>query len=79
MKQVVKINAGGLRVGEDHQCAKLTDHEVDQIRDFHESGIGYRRLAKMFEVSRSLIRYIVRCERRAQVVTGFRTVHLPDE
>lgn len=80
MKRVHNLNAGGLRVGESHQRAKLTDREVDQIRELHESGeLGYRKLATMFEVSRGTIRDIVKCKRRAQVVVGHREVCLPDE
>lgn len=79
MKRVISVNANGQRVGESHQRAKLTDHEVDQIRELHESGeYGYRKLARMFEVSRSLVRYIVKCRCRAQIVAGFREVQLPD-
>lgn len=33
MQRVVRINASGLRIGEDHQNAKLTDQEVDTVRD----------------------------------------------
>lgn len=72
--QRVAINEAGLRIGEDHQNAKLTNAEVDQIRALNESGIGYRRLAAMFEVSRSTIAMIVRCERRAQSPADYRTI-----
>ena len=78
MRLTVTINANGLRVGEDHQNAKLTDAEVDRIRELHEAGNGYRRLAKMFEVSKTTIRLIVKCERRAQCAIGYREVHVPD-
>lgn len=74
--QRVAINEAGLRIGEDHQNAKLTNAEVDQIRALNESGVGYRRLAAMFEVSRSAIAMIVRCERRAESATGFRTINV---
>lgn len=33
MQKLIGVNAGGLRVGEDHHNAKLTNHEVDLIRD----------------------------------------------
>lgn len=72
--QRVAINEAGLRIGEDHQNAKLTNAEVDQIRALNESGIGHRRLAAMFEVSRSTIAMIVRYERRAQSPAGYRTI-----
>lgn len=34
MKRSVGINAIGRRVGESHHNAKLTDHDVDLIREF---------------------------------------------
>ncbi len=102
MKRFFAINANGLRVGEDHPRAKLTDHDVDLIRDALDErdafvavlvGLGYRRLvirralswlemdvrgiARRFEVSRSLIQDIYVGRRRAQTVTGHRSVRLP--
>lgn len=63
----VGVNEKGLRVGEDHQRAKLTDHDVELMRQLHEEdGIGYKRLAKMFDVSREQARAICRYQARAQ-------------
>lgn len=43
----------------------LTDHEVEMLRVLHErDGIGYRRLAAMFEVSRDTVRSICLYRRR---------------
>jgi hypothetical protein len=59
------------RVGEGHQHAKLTDAQVDQIRDEYEDGvegrgprIGYRALAKKWNVPKRTIRDIVNYNRR---------------
>lgn len=71
----VACNEAGLRVGEDHQNAKLTNSEVDMIRELHGSGeYSYRRLAKMFEVSKSAICGIVKCKRRATPPAKFKTI-----
>ena len=52
MKRVISLNAAGLRVGESHQRAKLTDAEVDQIRNLLDErdrfvellrGVGFGR------------------------------------
>lgn len=52
-------NAKNLRRGENHPEAKLTDHEVELIRQFHEDeGYGYKRLAKKFETPIRTIRDI---------------------
>ena len=64
MVKVVTVNGQGKRVGESHPKAELTDHEVELMREIHEEGYGYRRLAKMFEVGKTTVRQIVRYETR---------------
>ena len=44
--------------GEKHYKADLTDHEVELVRQLHDEGWGYRRLAKKFEIHRSTIQKI---------------------
>lgn len=71
----VAVAANGRRVGESHPRARLTDHEVDLIRelaperDEHgrlvKPGLSYRTLAQKFEVCKSVIQKIVNCDRRA--------------
>lgn len=78
MRKRIGINERGLRIGEDHQNAKLTDAEVELIRELHREGLSYKTLAGKFEVSKSLIRYIVQFKRRGQVASDWRTVHIPD-
>jgi transposase len=78
MRKQIGINERGLRVGEDHQNAKLTDAEVDMIRELHREGLSYKALAVKFEVSKSLVRYIVQFKRRGQVASSWRTVHVQD-
>lgn len=75
-KVTIAVNANGLRIGEDHQNAKLTDAEVDHIRKLNESGVGYKRLARMFEVSRSSIAMICRYERRVETPASYRTIRV---
>ena len=59
------VSEYGQYVGRDHHRAKLTDEQVDEIRDLHESGeYGYARLAKKYGVHKSTIRGICRYEER---------------
>lgn len=74
MRITVGINEFGQRVGQDHHRAKLTDNEVNIIRDMHDQGIGYKRLAKTFEVSVALIRDIVKCRIRAQYPVRYKVI-----
>lgn len=75
-KRVVRINEAGLRIGEDHHNAKLTDAEVEMLLQLRYEGWGYRRLAAKFEVARNLVVLICRGKRRAQTCAGHRVVHV---
>jgi hypothetical protein len=77
MKRLVGVNDAGLRVGEDHQRAKLTDEEVERMRTLHEKEhIGYGRLARMFELSKRTVAKICRYEMRNQSATRYRTIRV---
>lgn len=78
MQKTVKVNANGLRVGEDHPRAKLTDREVDRMRELHEEGVTITELSRMFEMSKGSVHDIVNCRRRAETVVGERVVRVPD-
>ena len=74
MQKTVAVNDAGLRIGEDHPNAKLTDAEVERIRSLHEDGMSYEALAEKFEVSKWAIGRICRYERRGQFVVDFKAV-----
>lgn len=76
-KKYVKISENGKRIGEDHHRAKLTDAEVDKIRELYETGLfSYRKLAREFGTNRSTIQMICRYERRNTHVAGHKMVHI---
>lgn len=77
MQKIVVVNSAGLRIGEDHPNAKLTDVEVEHVRTLHENGMAYALLAEKFEVSKWTIGRICRYERRAQTPAGVKRVHIP--
>ena len=64
MSKKLQVTEKGARAGETHHLAKLSDADVDAIRDQHEMGFGYRRLARIFSTPKSTIRDIVKCRRR---------------
>ena len=73
---IIRLNAQGLRIGEDHPNAVLTDHEVELIRVMHEEeGFGYGRLAAIFGVSKTCIQGVCIYRRRAQTVEKWKEVH----
>lgn len=77
MKRIVRVNESGYRVGEDHQSARITDHEVELIRSLHESGgMSYAEIAGKFDIGKSTVADICRYRRRGQVAVSFRTIRI---
>lgn len=72
--RLVAINEYGLRIGQYHHNAKLSDVDVDLVRSLHEQGATYRELEARFRVTRWAIGRICRYERRAQSPAGFKRV-----
>ena len=68
------------RCGETHPRARLTDHDVDLIRELREEHkLTYEALAEKFECSKSTIRDICRYRRRWQRPDRWKKVALTDE
>ena len=86
-KKVVKVgvNELGMRVGESHQRAKLTDHEIDLIHQLLDdaeadkaAGRKYLRdyeIAEKFEISKSHLHNIRHDKERSQVPVKFKVLH----
>ena len=72
MTKDIQLNARGRRINESHPRAKLTDHEVALIRELYDEGLGYKAIAKKFEVSRRQVQFIVTGRRRSQLPTRLR-------
>lgn len=73
----IKVNDLGRRIGDTHHRAKLSDADVDLMRDLHEDhGLGYDRLAKRFGVHRMTVRDIVTYRCRASFVADVRIVRI---
>ncbi|MEQ0776168.1 hypothetical protein ABLT15_28070 [Paraburkholderia tropica] len=75
-KRIVGVNERGLRVGQDHQRAKLSDAAVELIRALAEEGMPHRQIAAKFEVSVRTIDYICSYGRRAQTAVRYRAVEV---
>jgi hypothetical protein len=72
---MVAINERGLRIGATHHNARVPDEIVNQLRDLHEDhGIGYRRLAKMFNLKRAFVQKVCKYRIRAQVAAAWKRV-----
>lgn len=58
MVKASSLKLKGLRRGELHPKADLSDHEVELVRMMHEGGMGYKKLAEKFDTPSSTIRDI---------------------
>ena len=76
--KLVGISESGCRVGETHHRARLTDHDVDLIRELREHGLTYQEIADKFECGRSTVRDIIKCRRRWQRPDRWKKVNLVD-
>jgi len=74
MSKLIGVNEKGLRVGEDHPKAKLTNRDVELIRRLHEEGLSYRTIAEKFEVSKMLVCYICTYRRRVSNAVEFKSI-----
>lgn len=72
MKKMIGVNERGLRVGQDHQRAKLSDAAVELIRRLHEEGMSYRVIAIKFDIAKSTVQDICTYRRRAQRAVKWR-------
>lgn len=51
--------------GESHPHAKLSDHEVEMVRQLREGGMSWSLLSDKFEISQRALRDICSYRRRA--------------
>ncbi|WP_416143472.1 helix-turn-helix domain-containing protein [Oxalobacter formigenes] len=55
-----------MKNGQLHHRAKLTDHDVELIRQLRETGMPYRIIAQKFDVTYGTVGRLCRFERRVK-------------
>ena len=60
MNQHVKRNELGYRIGDNHHRSRLTDHEVELLRQLGADGMKVKELAKKFDISKGQASKILR-------------------
>lgn len=76
-KVYIAVDENGLRIGETHHRARLTDQEVDQIRDLREiEKWSLDRLAVKFNCPKATIQSICEYRRRASTIAGWKVLLL---
>lgn len=77
--KLIAMNELGKRIGENHHNAKLSDEQIERIRDLHEDhNLSYGQLAAMYQVSKSMIAGICQYRRRAQTPFGWKKLNVED-
>lgn len=79
-KVFIAVDENGLRIGETHPNAKLTDAQVDEMRDLRElKGWTYDQLAERFGVPYITVQKICTYERRASTIARWKVLllHFP--
>ena len=74
-RKLLELNAHGLRIGENHPRALISDHDVELIRELAEGGMRYAEIAAKFEISKVTVGRICRYERRGQTVEKFKCTY----
>lgn len=62
----VPVNSEGRRINMGHPKARFSDADIEVIQQMHETGLGYRRIARAFKTSPSSIQSILTCRTRSQ-------------
>lgn len=73
--KVLVSNSHGDRVGQYNLKAVLTDVEVELVRQLHEDGMPYSKIAEKFGVSKSCVQHICTFRRRNTYATGEKVVN----
>lgn len=68
----IAVNERGLRIGESHPGAVLSNHEVDLLLELRDEGFSYSWLATKFEVSKGTVAKICTGQRRCQHPVAWR-------
>jgi hypothetical protein len=79
LTRTVGVNEIGRQIGQYRFGAKLTDHEVSLLLGMHTEGLGYKRLAKKFEISIRSVRDMVSLRRRGQTAANWKRVMVGEQ
>lgn len=78
--RLAAVNERGYRIGETHFNAKLTDDDIELIRQLRAEGLSYAVIARKFDdigLSKTMAHDICTYKRRAHSVAGHRRAALP--
>ena len=70
MEKSVTLNEDGRRIGESHPRAKLSDNDVDDIRDMFDRGVSTHQIAARFQLHERYVRKLCDFKARNQVMVS---------
>ena len=74
----IAVNARGDRLGQDHPQAKLSDGDIELMRELRlRYNLSYAEIGRKFEVAKSHVWRVVNCLQRAQIPAGYKTATKP--
>ena len=73
-RREVRLSIEGQRCGETHPNARLTDHDVELMRQLHEDGMQCSEIAEKFECARTTVSGIVNYNHRIAIPMGRKTI-----
>jgi hypothetical protein len=79
VKKLVAVNERGLRIGEDHPNAKLSNAQVDELFDLVDAGKTSREIASLLGVSHDLVKKIRCGHRRCQWPASWKLIEVQVE
>jgi ribosome-binding protein aMBF1 (putative translation factor) len=72
---VVAINEKGRRIGDSHHRSRISNHDVDLMRELREEHrLSYKELAEKFDVSESLVKQICNYRIRSQAPVRWKII-----
>lgn len=71
-RRMIGVSDMGHPVGEDHHRARLTNAEVDQMRDMRDAGMMYKDIARHFGVPITTVASICLWQRRVATAVAWR-------
>ena len=75
-RMIVGLSDQGKRIGEGHHRAKLTDHEIDLIRELYDDGMSISEIARKFEIGKSHCWDICHYTVRVQTASRFKEIEV---
>jgi DNA invertase Pin-like site-specific DNA recombinase len=64
------LRGNGWRCGESHHRAKVSDHDVELMRELHDDGMKVSEIARKFDCARSTVSDIVHYRHRVSRQKG---------